>query len=208
MEDRIKLNVLGITYSQVQQGAYALVLEQDDGPYRIPIVVGVAEAQSIAVKLENIIPPRPMPHDLMISMAHGFGISLDEVFIYKFDDGIFLSELHLSSDDRQISIDSRTSDAIALAMRTGAPIFTTSEIVEQTGFMITKEDLEKRRKRKREQQYAETHEVKLQNLAIEELEKMLSRCVEREEYERAAEIKNVIDAKKQCKGDEDNETKE
>lgn len=208
MEDRIKLNVLGITYSQVQQGAYALVLEQDDGPYRIPIVVGVAEAQSIAVKLENIIPPRPMPHDLMISMAHGFGISLDEVFIYKFDDGIFLSELHLSSDDRQISIDSRTSDAIALAMRTGAPIFTTSEIVEQTGFMITKEDLEKRRKRKREQQDAETHEVKLQNLAIEELEKMLSRCVEREEYERAAEIKNVIDAKKQCKGDEDNETKE
>ena len=206
MEDRIKLNVLGITYSQVQQGAYALVLEQDDGPYRIPIVVGVAEAQSIAVKLENIIPPRPMPHDLMISMAHGFGISLDEVFIYKFDDGIFLSELHLSSDDRQISIDSRTSDAIALAMRTGAPIFTTSEIVEQTGFIITKEDLEKRRMRKREQQNAETHEVKLQNLAIEELEKMLNQCVEREEYERAAEIKNVIDAKKQSKGDSDNET--
>ncbi len=204
MEDRIKLNVLGITYSQVQQGAYALVLEQDDGPYRIPIVVGVAEAQSIAVKLENIIPPRPMPHDLMISMAHGFGISLDEVFIYKFDDGIFLSELHLSSDDRQITIDSRTSDAIALAMRTGAPIFTTSEIVEQTGFMITKEDLEKRRKRK--QQDAEPHEVKLQNLAIEELEKMLNRCVEREEYERAAEIKNVIDAKKLRKGDMENKT--
>lgn len=196
MEDRIKLNVLGITYSQVQQGAYALVLEQDDGPYRIPIVVGVAEAQAIAVKLENIIPPRPMPHDLMISMAHGFGISLDEVFIYKFDDGIFLSELHLSNDDRQISIDSRTSDAIALAMRTGAPIFTTREIVEQTGFIITKEEFAKHRERKKAQSSGEPHEVKLKNLAVEELEKMLGRCVEREEYERAAEIKSIIDAKK------------
>lgn len=199
MEDRIKLNVLGITYSQVQQGAYALVLEQDDGPYRIPIVVGVAEAQAIAVKLENIIPPRPMPHDLMISMAHGFGISLDEVFIYKFDDGIFLSELHLSNDDRQIAIDSRTSDAIALAMRTGAPIFTTREIVEQTGFIITKEELAKHRERKKAQSSGEPHEVKLKNLAVEELEKMLGRCVEREEYERAAEIKSIIDAKKMGK---------
>lgn len=195
MEEKIKLNVLGITYSQVQQGAYALVLEQEDGPYRIPIVVGMAEAQSIAVKLEDIVPPRPMPHDLIISIAHGFGISLDEVFIYKFDDGIFLSELHLSNDERQIALDSRTSDAIALAMRTGAPIFTTREIVEQTGFLISEEDLEKYRKRKTTRQKEEHHEVKLKNLAVEELKKMLERCVEREEYERAAEVKSIIDDK-------------
>ena len=80
-EDKVRLKVLGITYSQVQQGAYALVLEQVGGPYRIPVVVGVSEAQSIAVRLENIVPPRPMPHDIMVSMSHGFGISLDEVFI-------------------------------------------------------------------------------------------------------------------------------
>ena len=80
--EKIKIKVSGITYSQVKQGAYALVLEQENGPYRIPVVVGVAEAQAIAVKIEDIIPPRPMTHDVMASIAHGFGISLDEVFIY------------------------------------------------------------------------------------------------------------------------------
>ena len=191
-EDRVRLKVLGITYSQVQQGAYALVLEQVGGPYRIPVVVGVSEAQSIAVRLENIVPPRPMPHDIMVSMSHGFGISLDEVFIYKFDDGVFLSELRFSNDDRSIAIDSRTSDAIALSLRTGAPIYTTREILEQTGFIIPDEEIEKDEKTGEE----EPAEIRLDKLAVVELEKMLAGCVEREEYERAAEIKAVIDRKR------------
>ena len=192
MEDRVKLKVLGITYSQVQQGAYALVLEQVGGPYRIPVVVGVPEAQAIAVRLENIVPPRPMPHDIMVSMSHGFGISLDEVFIYKFDDGVFLSELRFSNDDRSIAIDSRTSDAIALSLRTGAPIYTTREILEQTGFIIPDEEIKKDEKTGEE----EPAEIRLDKLAVVELEKMLAGCVEREEYERAAEIKAVIDRKR------------
>ena len=187
--EKIKIKVSGITYSQVKQGAYALVLEQENGPYRIPVVVGVAEAQAIAVKIEDIIPPRPMTHDVMASIAHGFGISLDEVFIYKFDEGIFLSE-------RQIVVDSRTSDAIALALRTGAPIYTTREVVEQTGFIIP-ESAEK----KRESASDEPRELRLSKLAIEELEKMLGECVEREEYERAAEIKAVIDEKRKQKSE-------
>ena len=191
-EDKVRLKVLGITYSQVQQGAYALVLEQVGGPYRIPVVVGVSEAQSIAVRLENIVPPRPMPHDIMVSMSHGFGISLDEVFIYKFDDGVFLSELRFSNDDRSIAIDSRTSDAIALSLRTGAPIYTTREILEQTGFIIPDEEIEKDEKTGEE----EPAEIRLNKLAVVELEKMLAGCVEREEYERAAEIKAVIDRKR------------
>ena len=191
-EDKVRLKVLGITYSQVQQGAYALVLEQVGGPYRIPVVVGVSEAQSIAVRLENIVPPRPMPHDIMVSMSHGFGISLDEVFIYKFDDGVFLSELRFSNDDRSIAIDSRTSDAIALSLRTGAPIYTTREILEQTGFVIPDEEIEKDEKTGEE----EPAEIRLDKLAVVELEKMLAGCVEREEYERAAEIKAVIDRKR------------
>ena len=190
-EDKVRLKVLGITYSQVQQGAYALVLEQVGGPYRIPVVVGVSEAQSIAVRLENIVPPRPMPHDIMVSMSHGFGISLDEVFIYKFDDGVFLSELRFSNDDRSIAIDSRTSDAIALSLRTGAPIYTTREILEQTGFIIPDEEIKKDEKTGEE----EPAEIRLDKLAVVELEKMLAGCVEREEYERAAEIKAVIDRK-------------
>ena len=191
-EDKVRLKVLGITYSQVQQGAYALVLEQVGGPYRIPVVVVVSEAQSIAVRLENIVPPRPMPHDIMVSMSHGFGISLDEVFIYKFDDGVFLSELRFSNDDRSIAIDSRTSDAIALSLRTGAPIYTTREILEQTGFIIPDEEIEKDEKTGEE----EPAEIRLDKLAVVELEKMLAGCVEREEYERAAEIKAVIDRKR------------
>ena len=191
-EDKVRLKVLGITYSQVQQGAYALVLDQVGGPYRIPVVVGVSEAQSIAVRLENIVPPRPMPHDIMVSMSHGFGISLDEVFIYKFDDGVFLSELRFSNDDRSIAIDSRTSDAIALSLRTGAPIYTTREILEQTGFSIPDEEIKKDEKTGEE----EPAEIRLDKLAVVELEKMLAGCVEREEYERAAEIKAVIDRKR------------
>ena len=191
-EDRVRLKVLGITYSQVQQGAYALVLEQVGGPYRIPVVVGVSEAQAIAVRLEKIAPPRPMPHDIMVSMIHGFGISLDEVFIYKFDDGVFLSELRFSNDDRSIAIDSRTSDAIALSLRTGAPIYTTREILEQTGFIIPDEEIKKDEKTGEE----EPAEIRLDKLAVVELEKMLAGCVEREEYERAAEIKAVIDRKR------------
>ena len=191
-EDKVRLKVLGITYSQVQQGAYALVLEQVGGPYRIPVVVGVSEAQSIAVRLENIVPPRPMPHDIMVSMSHGFGISLDEVFIYKFDDGVFLSELRFSNDDRSIAIDSRTSDAIALSLRTGAPIYTTRAILEQTGFIIPDEEIKKDEKTGEE----EPAEIRLDKLAVVELEKMLAGCVEREEYERAAEIKAVIDRKR------------
>ena len=191
-EDKVRLKVLGITYSQVQQGAYALVLEQVGGPYRIPVVVGVSEAQSIAVRLENIVPPRPMPHDIMVSMSHGFGISLDEVFIYKFDDGVFLSELRFSNDDRSIAIDSRTSDAIALSPRTGAPLYTPREILEQTGFIIPDEEIKKDEKTGEE----EPAEIRLDKLAVVELEKMLAGCVEREEYERAAEIKAVIDRKR------------
>ena len=123
-ENKIEMDVLGITYSQIQQGAYALLLKQRDGDMRVPIVVGVSEAQSIAMRLEHVIPPRPMSHDLMVSMFHAFGISLDEVVIYKFSEGVFMSRLKLSNNEHNLELDSRTSDAVALALRTNAPIYT------------------------------------------------------------------------------------
>ena len=116
--EKIRLRVLGISYSQIQSGAYALILAQVDGPYRIPVVIGASEAQSIAIRMENIIPPRPMTHDLFVSFAHAFGVKLKEVMIYKFEDGIFSSELTFTDGERQVVIDSRTSDAIGIAMRT------------------------------------------------------------------------------------------
>jgi bifunctional DNase/RNase len=182
MDSRVELKVLGITYSQVQKGAYALLLSQVDGPYRIPVVVGVAEAQSIAMKLENIIPPRPMSHDLMVSLFHAFGISLEQVFIYKFHDGTFLSELTLKGKDAEITLDSRTSDAIALAVRTDARIFTTQEILQETGFIVDKDD---------EANSAST--TVPDEPSLEQLKKRLAYYVEKEEYERAAKIKKIID---------------
>ena len=188
MEDKVRLNVAGVTYSQVQNGAYALLLAEDGGYYRIPVVIGAAEAQSIAVKLGGIVPPRPLAHDLMASTYHAFGINLDEVFIYRFSDGVFQSELHLSSDDRSVVLDSRTSDAVALALRTGAPIFTTREILYATGFKSEKKGAEA-------DDDAAHGEISLDRYTVEELEKMLRRNVRNEEYERAAEIKKIIDEK-------------
>lgn len=190
--ERVELNVMGITYSQVQQGAYALVLAQVDGPYRIPIVVGIAEAQAIAVRLENIIPPRPMPHDLFVSMAHAFGIELEEVFISRFDEGVFLSELTFRSETTEVVLDSRTSDAVALALRMNAPIYTTREIMEKTGFVMNdKPDGE-------EDEQSDAADVGngYQNCSIGKLENMLQMCVDNEEYEIAAEIKKAIDKKR------------
>lgn len=137
---RIQLNVIGISYSQIQSGAYALILGEVDGPYRIPIVIGGAEAQSIAIRLEKIIPPRPMTHDLFVSFAHAFGVKLDNIFIYKFEDGIFYSELTFTDGERTVVLDGRTSDAIGIALRAKAPIFTTQEILEDTGFIMEEVD--------------------------------------------------------------------
>ena len=115
---RVRLRVLGISYSQIQSGAYALILAQTDGPYRIPVVVGAAEAQSIAIKMEGVVPPRPMTHDLFAAMSQAFGIVLKEVFIHKFEDGIFSSELtFVDPAGQEVVLDARTSDAIAIAMR-------------------------------------------------------------------------------------------
>ena len=126
MDDRVKLYVMGISYSQLHSGAFALLLAQEGGPYRIPEVIGAAEPQSIPIKIEGINPPRPLTHDLFVSFAHAFGVKLKEVFIYKFEDGVFSSELTFSDGERTIVLDARTSDAIAIAIRTHTPILTTA----------------------------------------------------------------------------------
>ena len=185
--DKIELQVWGITYSPVQSGAYALLLRQVDGDYRIPVVVGVAEAQAIAMRLENVIPPRPMSHDLMVSVLHAYGISIDEVLIYDFQDGVFMAQIMLNDGEKQISLVSRTSDAIALALRTNARIFTTPEVLKQTGILIEKNEKGEPVVRKEPRT--------LNDYSTEELQAMLDDAVEHEEYERAAEIQRFLKAK-------------
>lgn len=204
-KDRIRLKVLGISYSQIQSGAYALILAQIGGPYRIPVVIGAAEAQSIALRMESITPPRPMTHDLFVSFAHAFGIKLREVFIYRFEDGIFSSELTFSDDERTIVIDSRTSDAIAIAMRTGAPIFTTPEILEETGFLLeesSQEDEDEAAAADAPVFVEEENDIadgepapKIENYTVEELQKLLARLIEQENYEEAARVNEIIKRK-------------
>lgn len=197
-DDRVRLKVMGLSYSQIQAGAYALILAQVGGPYRIPVVIGAAEAQSIALKMESITPPRPMTHDIFVSFAHAFGVKLEEVFIYKFEDGIFSSEMTFSDGERTVTIDSRTSDAIAIAMRTGAPIFTTPEILDETGFeMEIKEEGDGDNEPDSEEDtMTANREPRLENYAIEELEKTLQKLIEREEYEEAARVADIIKRKR------------
>lgn len=195
MDKRIRLKVLGISYSQIQSGAYALILAEVNGPIRIPVVIGSKEAQSIAIRMEHITTPRPLTHDLFTSFAHAFGVVLQEVFIYKFEDGIFSSEMTFTDGERRVVLDSRTSDAIAIAMRTNAPIYTTPEIIQETGFVMDIQPAEN------EDNVSGANNVKaeensMENLSIPELEQKLSSLIENELYEQAAEISRILQQKK------------
>ena len=194
--EKIKLKVIGISYSQIRSGAYALILAEENGTYHIPIVIGASEAQSIAIVMEHINMPRPLTHDLIVSLNKAFGIRLIEVFIYKFEDGIFSSELTFDDGSRQIVIDSRTSDAIAIAMRTNAPIYTTRKIIDETGFIMEISNNNTFSLGNKSDNSSE-YKINIENLAIEELEKILNKHIEQEEYEEAAKISKIINQKKQ-----------
>lgn len=213
MNERIRLKVLGISYSQLQTGAYALLLSEENGPHKIPIVIGAAEAQSIAIKMEGIPSPRPLTHDLFVSFAHAFGVKLVDVFIYRFEDGIFYSELTFTdSEGRSVQLDARTSDAIAIAMRTHTPIYTTRKVVDETGFVLGDSNPSS----ESEQSEAEETdselpgadyfaEPKLENYAIEELERTLNQLIDDENYEEAARVNEILQRKRAERDSKDNE---
>jgi len=192
---RVKLKVLGISYSQTQSGAYALILVEENGERRVPIIIGGFEAQAIVIKLENLDPPRPLTHDLFRSFAAEFNISIIEVMIYKLEEGVFYSRLLCSSGEKELSIDSRTSDAVALALRFGCPIYITEEILDKAGITITTSETENSAEAETESLY-ETGNSKFENYSDEELYKMIDEAVKTEDYERAASIRDEIDKRK------------
>lgn len=186
--ERVKLGLLGISSSTVQRGAYAMILAEADGPYKIPIVIGTSEAQSIAIKLEGLIPPRPMTHDLFCSFARAFGIKLLEVDIYKYEDGIFSAEMKFTDGEREVAIDSRTSDAVAIAIRTGAPIYTTRAILEAVGTIF-----EERSEDSAEENGAENDaETDAEQMTEEQLQQLLDKHIKDENYEEAARITQIL----------------
>lgn len=196
--DLIPLRVMGISYSQIQSGVFALILAQTDGPKRIPVMIGAAEAQAIALRLEGVTAPRPLTHDLFPGIWKAFGIRMTRVVIYRFEDGVFYSEITLTDGERTVTIDSRTSDAIAIAMRTGTPLFTTRAVLDETGFEMEEvtEPEVPAPDADQEPDLQAQKAPKLENYAIEELERTLAKLIEAEDYEQAAKVSRIIARKK------------
>jgi uncharacterized protein len=195
---KVKLKVLGISYSQTQSGAYALVLIEEDGERRIPIIIGGFEAQAIVIKLENLDPPRPLTHDLLKSFADQFNIAVIEVYIHKLEEGVFYSKLICQNGEKEYSIDSRTSDAIALALRFNCPIYTTEDILEKAGITIVPSETPSQGISDDETLY-NPEVTKYSSFADEELFKMIDEAVKTEDYERAAAIRDEIEKRKKRK---------
>lgn len=197
---KIKLNVLGISYSQTQSGAYALVLTEENGDRRIPIIVGAFEAQSIAIQLEGLKPPRPLTHDLFLNFATSFKIDLLEVNIYKLEEGVFFSKLLCDDGKNRLAVDARTSDAIALALRFKCPIFTTEEIMERAGIVLEfgKENVEKDAEKETGKTRPSTtsrpgkSSEEYKDYSNDELKEMLQNAINKEDYERASMIRDEI----------------
>lgn len=200
---KIKLNVLGISYSQTQSGAYALVLSEEEGTRRIPIIVGGFEAQAIAIELEGLKPPRPLTHDLFKNFSETYGIRILEVNIHKLEDGVFFANILCDNGDRQMTLDARTSDAIALALRFKCPIFTTDEIIEKAGIVLDFEkgagleqaNISEEKEIEAVPEKTKKKRIILPNLSeksMEDLKSLLSEAVSKEDYERASEIRDEI----------------
>jgi len=197
----VRLNIKGISYSQTQSGAYALVLSEIEGERTLPIIIGAFEAQSIAIALEKEIkPPRPLTHDLFKTFADRFNIIVKQVIIHKLVDGVFYSSLICEFDKIEEIIDARTSDAIALAIRFNAPIFTFENILDKAGIILKVKDQTKleQTKFKMEDLVADIEDVEnveessLSNESLEDLQKQLEQAVSNENYELAAKIRDEI----------------
>jgi len=195
---RVKLKVMGISYSQTQSGAYALILVDEKGDRRIPIIIGGFEAQAIVIKLENLDPPRPLTHDLFKNFADEFDITVSEVMIYKLEEGVFFSKLVCSNGKKEFSIDSRTSDAVALSLRFGCPIYTSEEILEKAGITINQADTEIDTTTN-VNEIIEPQSGKYASYNDEELYKLIDEAVKTEDYERAAAVRDEIEKRKKKK---------
>ena len=192
MNQRVKLSILGISFSQVQAGAYALIFAESDGPRRLPIVIGTPEAQSIAIIMEKITPPRPLSHDLMVTTFAALGVELLDVYIYKFENGAFYAELTLQQGENQYKIDSRTSDGVALAIRTGAPIYTTEEIMVNMS-VVFDEDNEEQAEIK---EFISNEDKDISQLSTEKLNALLQEALKKEDFESAISLRDELTKRK------------
>ncbi len=210
---KIKLDIVGLSYSQTQSGAYALVLGEVGGNRRLPVIIGGFEAQSIAVEIEKMTPSRPLTHDLFKTFAETFAIKLEEVLIYNLVDGIFFAKLLCSNGEKTVEIDARTSDAVALAVRFECPIYTYDFIMNTAGIVIEGNDFaflenienvgsyknepaEEKAPEPAEKDSIKNKPSPYASLSLEQLEKTLEKAIENEQYETAAKIRDEIEKRK------------
>ena len=191
--DKIKLEIVGLSYSQTQSGAYALVLSEVEGNRRLPIIIGGFEAQAIAIELEKMTPTRPLTHDLFKKFADSFSVKIKEVVIYKLVEGIFYSKLICEHEDKITEIDARTSDAIAIGVRFECPIFTSEDILSSAGILLDETELEDDEFLSEFEDENKTEEKEtISAQSINDLEKQLLTAIDNEDYELASKIRDEI----------------
>lgn len=186
------MEIVGMSYSQLQSGAYALILGEANGKRRLPIIIGSFEAQAIAIALEKMKPARPLTHDLFKTFAETFGVRVTEVVINKFIDGVFHAVLVCDDGHNLVEIDSRTSDAVALALRFNCPIYTTEAILKAAGIEMDEGEMEP----DETGSAPEEEENPWAAYTDEELEEMMKKAIEMEEYEKASQIRDELKRRK------------
>lgn len=195
--DKIKLEILGLSSSQSQSGSFALVLGESEGNRRLPIIIGMFEAQAIAIEIEKIIPNRPMTHDLFKSFAHGFDYKVEEIIISDLKEGVFFAKIVCTNGSNRVEIDARPSDAIAIGLRFESPIYTFESILAEAGIVLTDETEDditelKSELKSTEKQKPSKSTDDLKNLSVDKLNGLLNDAIEKEDYERAAKIRDEL----------------
>lgn len=195
---KIKLEILGLSSSQSQTGSFALVLGETEGNRRLPIIIGMFEAQAIAIEIEKIIPNRPMTHDLFKSFANSFNFHVEEIVISDLKEGVFFAKIVCTDGLKKHEVDARPSDAIAIGLRFDSPIFTYENILAEAGIVLTdEEDEEEKIEAKTESKVRVKKEKKGQgedykNYSVDKLNELLKDAIEKEDYERAAKIRDEL----------------
>lgn len=194
---KIKLEILGLSSSQTQNGSFALVLGEAEGNRRLPIIIGMFEAQAIAIEIEKIVPNRPMTHDLFKSFAYSIGFDLKEIVISDLKEGVFFAKILCSGEKGEFTIDARPSDAIAIGLRFSVPIYTNESILTEAGIVLTddaEDEIAKLRKTEGTgtEEAPKTEGEKLDQIAFDKLEKMLQEALDKEDYEKAAKIRDEM----------------
>jgi uncharacterized protein len=194
--DKIHLDIIGLQSSQSQSGSFALVLGERDGDRRLPIIIGMFEAQAIAIEMEKIIPNRPMTHDLFRSFAHEFKFKVEEIIISDLKEGVFFAKIICSNDLGRVEIDARPSDAIAISLRFDAEIYTYEKILAEAGIVLSdEEEIEEIGRQEAAGKPGAKKSPKkgtLKDYSLDKLKKMLEKAIEEEDYEKAASIRDEI----------------